>query len=511
MSGDGSVERGRGGGPRDSNRRDGARRGPAKGRAGRGGSGNRGGANHRSPSRGGSNRRPTPSDPARAAALDCVEAVDAEGGYANLVMPRILADHRLGGRDAAFATELAYGALRMHGFYDAVIAYAAQRPVSKIDPGARRVLWLGAHQILGMRVADHAAVGETVSLARARLGVGPSKFVNAILRRVSEATREAWEARVAPGQSRDAVALRHSHPSWVASELASALEADGRVSELAQLLEADNSPARVALVARPGLADASSLVDEVPGAEPGRYAPTAVVLSGGGDPGAIEAVRERRAAVQDEGSQVVASALVAARPVEQGERWLDLCAGPGGKAALLGAHAALGKATLDALELHPHRARLVEDSVKAIPEGVVSVAVGDGTAWGDEAAYDRVLLDAPCTGLGALRRRPEARWRKEPRDVADLQEAQERLLANALRLVRPGGLVAYITCSPLLAETRDVVARAAGAEVLDAREAVASATGTSPGDWGRGPHVQLWTHVHGTDSMFLALLQRRLS
>ncbi|WP_062202248.1 RsmB/NOP family class I SAM-dependent RNA methyltransferase [Demequina salsinemoris] len=459
---------------------------------------------------GGGQRGPR-QDPARSAALDCLEAVDADGGYANLVMPRILADHRLDGRDAAFATELAYGALRMHGFYDAVIAYAANRPVARIDPAARRVLWLGAHQILGMRVADHAAVGETVSLARRRLGVGPSKFVNAILRRVSEASLEAWEARVAPGQSRDAVALRHSHPAWVASELASALEADGRVAELPQLLAADNAPARVALVARPGLADASSLVEEVPGAAAGAYAPTAVVLAGGGDPGTIAAVRERRAAVQDEGSQVVASALVSARPVQAGERWLDLCAGPGGKAALLGAHAALGGATLDALELHPHRARLVEDSVKAIPAGVVTVAVGDGTSWGEDGAYDRVLLDAPCTGLGALRRRPEARWRKEPQDVSDLQETQERLLAHALTLVKPGGLVAYITCSPLLAETRDVVASAAGARVLDAREAVASATGTEPADWGRGPHVQLWTHVHGTDSMFLALLERTAS
>ncbi|WNM28693.1 transcription antitermination factor NusB [Demequina capsici] len=447
-------------------------------------------------------------DPAREAALECIDAVDAEGGYANLVMPRILAAHRLSGRDAAFATELAYGALRMHGLYDAVIGSAAGRPIGKVDPEVRRVLWLGVHQLLGMRVATHAAVSETVSLARARVGVGPSKFVNAVLRRVSEVSRDAWIARVAPGSGRDAVALQQSHPAWVAAELDRALSADGRAGQLESLLVSDNEPARVALVARPGLVDREALVASAPGAVPGTLAPTAVVLAEGGDPGSLAEVRDRRAAVQDEGSQVVAAALVAAAPMASGERWIDLCAGPGGKAALLGAHAALGGATVDALELHPHRARLVEDSVKAIPQGTVSVSVGDGTVWGEPGSYDRVLLDAPCTGLGALRRRPEARWRKDPSDVPALQQLQAQLLDRALALVRPGGLVAYITCSPLLGETRDIVSTARGATVLDAREAVATVTGTDVDGWGRGPHVQLWTHAHGTDSMFLALLRR---
>ncbi|MDN4473326.1 RsmB/NOP family class I SAM-dependent RNA methyltransferase [Demequina zhanjiangensis] len=447
-------------------------------------------------------------DPARLAALECVEAVDADGGYANLVMPRILAAHRLSGRDAGFATELAYGALRMHGLYDAIIAKAAGRPIGKVDPAVRRILWLGVHQLLGMRVPSHAAVSETVSLARGRVGVGPSKFVNAVLRRVSEATREAWIARVAPGSGRDAVALRESHPAWVAAELERALAADGRRGELAALLEADNAPARVTLVARPGLADPDELMDEVPGAVRAAYAPTAVVLAEGGEPGAVAAVRERRAAVQDEGSQVVASALVAVDGVQEGERWLDLCAGPGGKTALLGAFAAPKAATLDAVELHEHRARLVEDSVKAVPAGTVAVSVGDGTTWGEPGAYDRVLLDAPCTGLGALRRRPEARWRKSKEDLADLEDLQARLLERALTLVKPGGLVAYVTCSPLVGETHDVVAGARGATQLDARDAVARATATAPDQWGAGPHVQLWTHAHGTDSMFLALLRR---
>lgn len=480
--------------------------GPARG----GAQGARGGrsADRRSPQgRGGTGRRPRP-DAARLAAYACVTAVEEDDGYANLVMPRILAEHRLAGRDAAFATELAYGALRFRGLYEAIVERASGRPWRRLDPPVRRALLLGCHQVLGMRVADHAAVGETVTLARSVAGEGPARLVNAVLRRVTEADREAWLARVAPGSGRDAIALRHSHPAWVVAEFDRALAADGRRGEVEELLEADNEPAAVTLVARPGLVAREDLVEQVDGAEPGHWAPTAAVLRGGGDPGAIAAVRDRRAAVQDEGSQLVASALVAAREVAPGERWLDLCAGPGGKAALLGAHAAQFGAHLDALELHPHRADLVRDSVRAVPAGTVDIAVGDGTAWGDYGSYDRVILDAPCTGLGALRRRPEARWRKQSSDVGELSALQSRLLANAARLVRPGGLVAYITCSPLLAETRDVVARERGLRALDARVPVAALSGTSPDAWGEGPHVQLWTHAHGTDSMFLALLER---
>lgn len=450
-------------------------------------------------------RRP---DAARVAAFECLEAVEDEGGYANLVMPRILAHHRLAGRDAAFATELAYGALRQRALYEAIIERASGRSVRRLDPPVRRALVLGCHQVLGMRVADHAAVGETVTLARAVAGEGPAKLVNAVLRRVTEADRDAWLARVAPGSGRDALAVRHSHPAWVVGELEKALAADGRRGEVESLLEADNAAAAVSLVARPGLVDRAALIDSAEGAVAGELAPTAVIMRGGGDPGAIEAVRRRAAAVQDEGSQLVAAALVAARPVVPGERWLDLCAGPGGKAALLGAHAALAGARLDALELHRHRAELVRDSVSAIPEGVVSVSTGDGASWGEGSTYDRIVLDAPCTGLGALRRRPEARWRKSPQDIAELTALQSSLLANAARLIKPGGIVAYITCSPLLSETRDVVARERGLRALDARGAVASMTGTRPEAWGEGPHVQLWTHAHGTDSMFLALLER---
>jgi 16S rRNA (cytosine967-C5)-methyltransferase len=208
--------------------------------------------------------------------------------------------------------------------------------------------------------------------------------------------------------------------------------------------------------------------------------------------------------VQDEGSQLVALALTRVPLDGPDARWLDLCAGPGGKSALLGGLAAMDDATVDAVELQEHRAELVRRAVDGLP---VSVHVADGRAAPlSDAAVDRVLLDAPCTGLGALRRRPEARWRRRPEDVPGLARLQRELLAAALRHVRPGGVVAYVTCSPHLSETVGVVggvARRAGAELLDARPHL-------PGvpDLGDGPTVQLWPHRHGTDAMFLALLRR---
>ncbi|HWB35884.1 MAG TPA: rRNA small subunit methyltransferase B, partial [Rugosimonospora sp.] len=221
------------------------------------------------------------------------------------------------------------------------------------------------------------------------------------------------------------------------------------------------------------------------------------------------AIRDGRAHVQDEGSQLVALALAEARIDGPDEAWLDLCAGPGGKAALLGALAATRGAYLTAVEVAPHRADLVRLATHGLP---VTVVTEDGRNVGGsdipEGGFDRVLVDAPCTGLGALRRRPESRWRRQPGDLPPLTRLQRELLGAALRAVRPGGMVAYVTCSPHIVETHVTVTETLrrsplSVEPVDAREYL-------PGvpRLGSGPAVQLWPHRHGTDAMFLALLRR---
>ena len=448
----------------------------------------------------------------------------ADGAYANLELPKVLRSKRIEGRDAAFATELVYGATRLCGLYDRVVEVAAQRSLAEIDGPVLDTLRLGAHQLLGMRVATHAAVDETVALARQVNGIGASGFVNAVLRRVAERDRDAWLEAVAPEDPMAALAVRTSHPEWVVRALRQALlghgaaTADDLDAQLEALLVADNARPRVTLAARPGLATTEEL--RVDGAAPGALARTAVILDHG-DPGAIPAVREGRAAVQDEGSQLVALALAAA-DVEGGtgrERWLDLCAGPGGKAGLLAALALERDADLVANEVNPNRADLVRQTLSAAIDrgrpGQISVRTGDGREVGanEPDAYDRVLVDAPCTGLGALRRRPEARWRRQPTDVPGLAALQRELLTSALDATRPGGVVAYATCSPHLVETRfvvaDVLKRRSEVEALDAASLLVDREGRPIEGTGAAPYGQLWPHTHDTDGMFLAILRRR--
>lgn len=492
-------------------------------------------------------QRAKAADPARNAAFDVLRAVESSDSYANLVLPPLLRKRGIRGRDAGFATELAYGTLRMRGLYDAILAQCTDRPLSDLDPAVLDVLRLGVHQVLGMRVKEHAAVSETVGLARERVGAGPAQLVNAVLRNLTDGrTSEVpdddsgsdlltqWLARLR-AEAPDAItglATVYSHPVWIARALREALVANHRdASELEALLAADNAAPLVTLVARPGFETVADLQAQVPPraeTTPGSLVPTALRIKGA-DPGSFPAVRDGRAGIQDEGSQAVTLAFAAA-PLAQdatGDNpdatWLDMCAGPGGKAALLGALAAERGAHLLANEVAPHRADLVRQAVRALPPGTVEVQTGDGRDFAVDAPgrFDRVLLDAPCTGLGALRRRPESRWRRTPADLAVLTVLQRELLTAALAAVRVGGVVGYVTCSPHIAETivvvedviRAVTKAAGGTPAVERLDAVAALRSVlrpdaEDVDLGPGPDLQLWPHIHGTDAMHLTLLRR---
>ncbi|UFU08288.1 RsmB/NOP family class I SAM-dependent RNA methyltransferase [Ruania halotolerans] len=464
------------------------------------------------------------ADPARRAAFDTLRTVADSDAYANLTLPPMLRQRGVRGRDAAFATELAYGTLRYRDRYDAVIATVSSRPLAQLDPPVLDVLRLGAHQVLAMRVPDHAAVSATVGLARSTVGAGAAQFVNAILRQVTQRPLEEWLEIIGSEitDETERLALTSSHPAWIVRALRHALtETSQGAEDLPALLEADNTAPAVTVVLRPGL----STDEDVPDAAPGQWTRTARLLAHG-DPAALDAVRNSRAGVQDEGSQLVTLAAAAAPLDGSDSSWLDLCAGPGGKAALFGALLAerAPGGRLLANEISAHRARLVEQSTAALREVLpgLEVRTGDGREVGPEHAgragpaggFDRVLVDVPCTGLGALRRRPEARWRRTPTDLATLGPLQRELLTAALAATRPGGVVAYVTCSPHVAETRmvveDVLKRTEHAQVLDAVE-VASQVSPTPltGQYHQdGPYLQLWPHRHGTDAMFLALIRR---
>jgi 16S rRNA (cytosine967-C5)-methyltransferase len=443
-------------------------------------------------------------DPARRAAFDVLRAVSERDAYANLALPALLAERGITGRDAAFATELTYGTCRTRGLLDAVISAAAGRSIDQIDSVLLDLLRLGTYQLLRTHVAGHAAVSTTVEQAGIEFDSVRAGFVNGVLRTISKRDEQSWVNQLAPDAATDPIghaAFVHAHPRWIAQTFADALGADA--GELDAALAADDGRPAVHLAARPGVLSAVELAQTVDG-EVGRYGPYAVYLAGG-DPGRLAPIRDGQALVQDEGSQLVARALTLAPVIgtDRG-RWLDLCAGPGGKTALIAAIAAQQGATVTAIEPNPRRAEMVEQNTRGLAVEVLRVDGRDTSL--PAGGFDRVLVDAPCTGLGALRRRPEARWRRTPADVPTLATLQRELLASAIALTRPGGVVLYATCSPHLVETVGVVSdalRRYPVTALDARVLFEPVDNLGP-----GPYVQLWPHRHGTDAMFAAALRK---
>jgi len=427
-----------------------------------------------------------------------LRTVNSGGGYANLVLGSVLAERRLDSRDAAFATELVAGTCRWQGSYDVIISAAAGRPVHSLQPAVLDLLRLGTHQLMATRVPSSPAVSAMVDLAAETVGPRVTGLVNAVLRRVAERDLDSWLDVLTAGLDPvDALALRTGHPRWIVDGYADVLPAD----ELEAALAANNRSARVTLAVRPGLATVAELI--AAGAEACPYSPFGARWSG--NPGDLPVVREGRAGVQDEGSQLAAWALTG--PEAPAGWWLDMCAGPGGKAALLTGLAAAHGSRVLAADIAVHRAALVAGAVRGYAAASVVVADGTRPAW-SAGRFTRVLADVPCTGIGALRRRPDVRWRRAEAQLDELQVLQIRLLRSALDAVGIGGVVGYIACSPHRRETNDVVEAVVSdrgqIEILDAAQLLPAVPNAC-----RGPYLQLWPHRHGTDAMFGAFLRRR--
>ena len=435
---------------------------------------------------------------ARRVAFDVLRQVSGEDAYANLALAKRLARAGLETRDAAFVTELVAGTCRLRGTYDAIIECASGRGLKTMQPAVVDLLRLLAHQALSMTVPARAAVATTVELARDTVGQRVTGLVNAVGRRIAAHDLQEWVELLSAGLDETGrLAVTTHHPRWIVEALERVLPEN----EVAQALEVDNLAPRPTLVVRPGLAE----VEELTPAVPTVYSPFGAVLAGA--PGDLAAVREGRAGVQDEGSQLVCLALT--RVEAPNGPWLDLCAGPGGKSALLAGLARQRGEHLVANEVAAHRAELVEQALAVYPPGTASIICSDGRDLEpvrQHGPFARIMVDAPCSGLGALRRRPEARWRRTPADLAELVSLQRALLETAIGLLVPGGVAAYVTCSPHADETAAIVEAALKnnphMELLDAAALLPEVPGAA-----RGGYVQLWPHRHGTDAMFLALLR----
>ena len=436
----------------------------------------------------------------RQVACDVTADIRENDAYANLVLPRAISDAGLSSRAAADATSMTYGCARWLGFIDAVLGFVMDRPISAVDGEAIDILRLGTFELLVNSEPPHV-VNEWVQLAKVNVPRATG-FVNATLRAVARLSPEQWRNEIEHSLSgaQKTVALT-SHPEWIVRSYEEVLGVD----ETCELIDVNNTPAIPVMVALPGLA-------QVPGdAVRGEISPFAFSAPQG-NISTTPGLREGRVRVQDEGSQIAGILLARAAEIAPGEQWLDLCAGPGGKSALLAALLTPHSGILWANEPHAHRAELVRQALTPFGDSI-RVTEHDGRDVARElpVAFSRVLVDAPCSGIGALRRRPEARWRKHEEDLVDLTRLQTELLESALDAVEVGGHVAYVTCSPDTRETVDVVATVIGgrtdAELIDTSHVLDSIAPQIDGVR-RGTAVQLWPQRHNTDAMFIQLVRR---
>ena len=434
-------------------------------------------------------------DAARLLAFDLLSEVNRNDGYSNLLLPQALNASKLEDRDRSLVTELLYGTIRMQGKHDWVLAQISDRPWTEVDPGIIDICRLGVHQIHEMRIPDHAAVAATVEVARKRIGESKASFVNALLRSVTRKSLDEWFAPLEEiSDPVERFSIQYSHPEWIVSAYYDLLK---DWTEVEAALKINNEAATPTLVSWPGFSTQQDLIDI--GGEPTEYSPYGVHWKG--NPGALDLIKARKIGVQDEGSQLVAEVFAKAA---DGASWLDLCAGPGGKAALLSSIAKQRDIRFTANEISSARAELVSQVVHG-----ARVLVSDGRTIGTSSEkFDAILIDAPCTGLGALRRRPEVRWRRTLQDLRALTQLQRELVDSAIDALKPDGVLGYATCSPHLAETSiqivDIKRKHSNLSQIDVDQYLPHNLHEATRDGA----MSLWTHKHGTDAMYLALFRK---
>ncbi len=439
--------------------------------------------------------KPRPDAP-RLLAYDIISEVNQRNGYSNLLLPQALSSSTLDERDRAFTTELVYGTLRMQGLYDYIFTQISDRPWGEVDDDIVDLARMGAHQIFTMRTPMHAAVSATVDVARKKLGESKGSFINALMRKASAQELDIWLQPVRAMKDDVArLAIEHSHPEWIVSAYLDLLK---NVAAVEAELISNNKPAAPTLVAWPGASTQADLVSL--GAVATQYSQYGARFDGA--PGSLELIRHRKAGVQDEGSQLVAE--IFSKASADSKITLDLCAGPGGKAALLAHIAQEVGHDFVANEISEPRAKLVKNVI-----GKFGVIVGDGREIASLGrSYDAILADVPCTGLGALRRRPEVRWRRTIKDLAPLLQLQIELADAAISVLDPGGIFGYATCSPHFAETtgqvKQILKKHPELVLVDISDLLPENLENAMRDGA----LSLWGSRHNTDSMFLAIFKK---
>ena len=418
----------------------------------------------------------------RRAALEFLRDAERVDSYINLAIENVY--RKVDAKERPFVTELVFGSVRMRGFIDHVIDTLCHR---EIDDAIRSILRLALYEALVMDTADHAVVNEYVEIAKKVIGKSRSGFVNAVMRRAVR------EREVIVGMEELDLETRSSHPQWIIDAYGSLLSGQ----ELERELFSHNLGGEVSLVSFDALDPKQGIPSEL---TPFGYRSLQ-------PPGEIAAIRESKAFVQDEGSQVLCE-IALSTDKERVFKWLDLCAGPGGKFAYLAR--SLTPEHLIGNEIHPHRAELIR---KRKPEH--KIFVRDGTKFESDVLFDRIVIDAPCTGIGSLRRRPDARWRRAETDLKELVPLQRNLLNRAAEILAPGGIIFYMTCSPHPLETDAQISEFLVNHPDFKIEPISKEHVTTLKDdcllqsVKKNGSLQLFTKDFGTDAMFMAMLRKR--
>lgn len=444
--------------------------------------------------------------PARAVAIRALYRVNEEGGYANLLLPQMLAREGLSRKDRALATELVYGTLRWQKRLDWIIGAFSRRPLQQLDPWVRNILRLGAYQLCFLEgIPPHAAIYETVQLMKNYGHRGSVAFVNGVLRSI---LREGKKVQFPRAEEDPAAHLSvfYSHPQWLVERWLSRWG----FAETKALLAANNQSPPLGIRVNTLKISPAGLKEQLQAegfqVSSGRYFPEALVVENATSLGQLAAFRAGLFQVQDEASQLVAHVL-APRP---GEKILDVCAAPGGKTTHI-AQIMGDVGTICAGDIHSHKVDLIRENCRRLGIKSVRVVARDARKWGEDCqgAFHRVLVDAPCSGTGVLRRRPDARWRKRPADLEKLPALQLEILRGVAACVAAGGTLVYSTCSLEWEENQGVI------QAFLQEEPSFSLVDLTPylppglrASTAREGYIHLLPHQHGTDGFFVARMER---
>lgn len=450
-----------------------------------------------------------PPRSAREVALRALRDVDIKAAYANFALDAHLTKSRLEPRDRGLATELVYGVTRRRATVDWAISQVATRPLSQIDPWIRNDLRLGVYQILYMeRIPQSAAVDEAVELARQYGHEGVAKFVNGVLRNlIRKLPTLAW-----PDPAKDpvgALAIRHSHPEWLVREWTGRFGAE----EAVRLMEASNRipplTVRVNTMKATREAVAEALAAEGVKTEPTPHSPFGLIIHDLTSASYLDRLKAMKAGlltVQDESSMLVGP-VVAPEP---GQTVIDVAAAPGGKTTHM-AEIMKNQGRIIAIDIHAHKVDLIAENAKRLGATIIEGICTDAREVGKllPGRADAILCDVPCSGLGTLARRPDARWRKAPGDIDQLVPIQQAILESAAQALKPGGTLVYSTCTIQPRENQELVEAFVAAHPEfrfdDIRPYLPPSLAGEAGDG----YIQLLPHIHGTDGFFIARLKKQ--